>query len=99
MTSTILVTAPRLAPEGAALLTAAGARVLYLPGGQGAAEVEALLAAEPVDAVISRTMDLTVLERTRAHLQREERIRESNRTGSADPERFNALLRERGLPI
>ena len=40
-----------------------------------------------------------ILEKTRAHLAKEAKIRESNRTGSADPERFDAVLREKGLPI
>jgi regulator of RNase E activity RraA len=40
-----------------------------------------------------------VLKKTKAHLEREAAIRESNRTGSADPERFNATLRAKGLPI
>ncbi len=59
MPFTILVTAPRLAPAGRDLLAAAGARVLYLPEGGDAAAVADLLATEPVDAVISRTVDLT----------------------------------------
>lgn len=40
-----------------------------------------------------------VLRRTRLHLEREEKIRETNRTGTADPERFDAVLRAKGLPI
>lgn len=40
-----------------------------------------------------------VLAKTRAHLAKEERIRESNRSGTSDPERFDAVLREKGLPI
>lgn len=40
-----------------------------------------------------------ILARTRAHLEKEARIRESNRTGTADPERFDAILRAKGLPI
>ncbi|MGO4763245.1 RraA family protein [Cupriavidus sp. 2KB_3] len=40
-----------------------------------------------------------VLRRTRLHLEREARIRETNRLGTADPERFDAVLREKGLPI
>jgi len=40
-----------------------------------------------------------VLLKTRAHLAREEKIREQNRTGTSDPERFDAALRARGLPV
>jgi regulator of RNase E activity RraA len=40
-----------------------------------------------------------VLEKTRAHLKKEAVIRETNRTGTADPERFDAVLRAKGLPI
>ncbi|RLK31689.1 RraA family protein [Cupriavidus plantarum] len=40
-----------------------------------------------------------VLRRTRAHLEREAAIRETNRTGTADPERFDAVLRAKGLPV
>ncbi|AOB29433.1 dimethylmenaquinone methyltransferase [Bordetella sp. H567] len=41
----------------------------------------------------------TVLEKTQAHLRKEAQIRESNRSGTADPERFNAILRAKGLPV
>ena len=40
-----------------------------------------------------------VLERTRAHLVRESKIRDDNRKGTADPERFDAVLRAKGLPV
>lgn len=40
-----------------------------------------------------------VLRRTHAHLEREAKIRETNRTGTADPERFDAVLRAKGLPV
>lgn len=40
-----------------------------------------------------------VLRRTHAHLEREAKIRETNRTGTADPERFDATLRAKGLPV
>jgi len=55
---TVLVTAPRLAASGADLLAGAGARVIYLERGDEAAQVERILAREPVDAVISRTVEL-----------------------------------------
>lgn len=62
MPTTVLVTAPRLAPAGVRLLEAAGARILYLADANGAndaGEVARILAAEPVDAVISRTVALS----------------------------------------
>lgn len=61
---TVLVTAPTLAPAGAALLADAGCRVLYLPAGaaDGDAALTRLLATEPVDAVISRTAPLTAAQ-------------------------------------
>jgi RraA family protein len=40
-----------------------------------------------------------VLALARTHLEKEARIREENRLGSSDPERFNALLRSKGLPV
>lgn len=40
-----------------------------------------------------------VLEKTRAHLRKEVVIRETNRAGTADPERFDAVLRSKGLPV
>lgn len=58
MTHTIFVTARKLAPSGADLLEQAGARVLYL-GEDSPREVERIMATEPVDAVISRTVDLS----------------------------------------
>lgn len=59
MTHTILVTAPTLAAEGLELLSARGCRVLFIEQGQGAAAIEALMAREAVDAVISRTLELS----------------------------------------
>jgi len=40
-----------------------------------------------------------VLARARSGLEREARVRETNRTGTADPERFDAVLRAKGLPV
>lgn len=40
-----------------------------------------------------------ILERGRAHLKKEAKIRADNVAGSSDPERFNATLRAKGLPI
>lgn len=59
MTFQILVTAPRLAPAGLAVLQQAGCTVRFLQDANSAAEVEALMASTPFDAVISRTVDLS----------------------------------------
>ena len=59
MSYSIFVTAPDLAPAGAQLLQAAGCRVTYLQDPNDAGEVAAVLAREPVDAVISRTVELS----------------------------------------
>lgn len=59
MTPTIFVTAPRLAPSGVELLDQAQARVIYLQNGNDVQEVERIMASEPIDAVISRTVDLS----------------------------------------
>ncbi|KAF1047507.1 hydroxyacid dehydrogenase [Xylophilus sp.] len=59
MSYTIFVTAPRLAAAGADLLAAAGARVIYLENADSAEEAERVLATEPVDAIISRTVALS----------------------------------------
>jgi D-3-phosphoglycerate dehydrogenase len=53
---TVVVTAKAFAARGAAILSDAGCRILYAPTVQ---ELEKLLASEPVDAVVSRTIDLT----------------------------------------
>lgn len=59
MTPTIFVTAPRLAPSGVEFLDQAQARVIYLQNGNDVQEVERIMASEPIDAVISRTVDLS----------------------------------------
>ncbi len=53
------------------------------------------------DGVIAIPADQlqSVLEKTRQHLRKEAQIREANRTGTADPERFDAILRAKGLPV
>jgi len=40
-----------------------------------------------------------VLNLTVAHLEKEAKIRESNRFGTSDPERFDSILRAKGLPV
>ncbi|MGB3290870.1 MAG: hydroxyacid dehydrogenase [Burkholderiaceae bacterium] len=59
MTYTVLITARALAAEGRALLDRHGCRSLFLEGAADAAEVEAIMAREPVDAVISRSVQLS----------------------------------------
>lgn len=58
MTFTVFVTAPRLAAAGADLLAQAGARVIYLADANSTEEVDRIMVTEPVDAVISRTVEL-----------------------------------------
>lgn len=57
-TYTIFVTAPKLAQAGVDVLQAAGARVIYLPSADDEHAVRHIMATEPVDAVISRTVML-----------------------------------------
>ena len=40
-----------------------------------------------------------LLPKTLAHLDREAKIRETNIKGTSDPERFDAILRAKGLPV
>lgn len=53
------------------------------------------------DGVVSVTQpDLAQISHlARDLLEREKKIRSTNASGTADPERFNAILREKGLPI
>lgn len=41
----------------------------------------------------------SLLPAVQAHLEKEKAIRASNRDGSSDPERFDAILRKKGLPV
>lgn len=59
MPHTVFVTAPTLSSAGLDLLEQAGCRSLFLPAGGTPADVERILASEPVDAVISRTVALS----------------------------------------
>jgi D-3-phosphoglycerate dehydrogenase len=59
MPHTILITAPKLAPAGLRRLQEAGCRVLFIDRPDNASEVERLMASEPIDAVISRTVTLS----------------------------------------
>jgi len=63
-----------------------------MPGDLIVGDADGVIAVPAADAA-------DVLRRTRLHLEREAKIRETNRLGTADPERFDAVLREKGLPI
>lgn len=58
MPITVFVTAPKLARAGVDLLALAQARVIYLNDANNVEEVEHIMASEPIDAVISRTVEL-----------------------------------------
>jgi len=68
------------------------AGLAVMPGDLVVGDADGVIAV-PADQVQS------VLEKTRQHLLKEAQIRETNRTGTADPERFNAVLRAKGLPV
>lgn len=59
MSFRILVTAPRLAAAGQRALAEAQCAVSYIGHAQDAAEVERILSTQPIDAVISRTVELS----------------------------------------
>ncbi|SQI36582.1 D-3-phosphoglycerate dehydrogenase [Leminorella richardii] len=59
MSFTVLMTAPKLAPKGVKKLSEAGCRVIYVDNPKDPDAVYRILSTEPVDAVISRTLDLT----------------------------------------
>ena len=56
---TVLMTAPKLAPMGVKKLEEAGCRIIYIDDPKDPNEIYRILSSEPVDAVISRTLDLT----------------------------------------
>lgn len=68
------------------------AGMVVLPGDLIVGDADGVIAVPAAEAA-------SVLARTRAHLLKEAKIRETNRAGTADPERFDAVLREKGLPI
>ena len=68
------------------------AGLAVLPGDLVVGDADGVIAIPAAEAA-------EVLEKTRAHLVKEAAIRESNRTGSSDPERFDAVLRAKGLPV
>ncbi|WP_311222200.1 MULTISPECIES: RraA family protein [unclassified Acidovorax] len=68
------------------------AGLAVLPGDLVLGDADGVIAIPAADAAL-------VLERARLHLDKEARIRASNLAGTADPERFNATLRAKGLPV
>ncbi|RYF32764.1 MAG: RraA family protein [Comamonadaceae bacterium] len=68
------------------------AGLVVLPGDLVVGDADGVIAVPAAEAA-------DVLARTRLHLAREEKIRVANRTGMADPERFDAVLRAKGLPV
>ncbi|MFZ4287168.1 RraA family protein [Variovorax sp. HJSM1_2] len=68
------------------------AGLVVMPGDLVVGDADGVIAVPAAEAA-------DVLLKTRAHLAKEAKIRETNRTGTADPERFDAVLREKGLPI
>lgn len=68
------------------------AGLAVLPGDLVLGDADGVIAIRAEDAA-------ALLPRTHAHLEREAGIRKTNQEGSADPERFDALLRAKGLPV
>lgn len=59
METTVFVTAPRLSSSGVEKLERAGVNIIYLSNPNDSKEVESILLHEKIDAVISRTVNLT----------------------------------------
>lgn len=59
MSYTVFVTAPSLHPAGLAVLQSAGCNLIFLAKGADEADVDRIMAENPVDAVISRTVTLS----------------------------------------
>ncbi|SOC45298.1 D-3-phosphoglycerate dehydrogenase [Rhizobium subbaraonis] len=59
MSYTIFITAPSLHADGVAILENAGCRLIYLEKGGDEAAVDRIMGENPVDAVISRTVNLS----------------------------------------
>jgi len=68
------------------------AGLAVLPGDLIVGDADGVIAVPAAEAA-------DVLRRSQAHLAKEAAIRETNRSGTADPERFDAVLRAKGLPI
>ncbi len=68
------------------------AGLVVLPGDLIVGDADGVIAIPAAEAV-------DILQRGRAHLEKEARIRAANATGTSDPERFDATLRAKGLPV
>lgn len=68
------------------------AGLAVLPGDLIVGDADGVIAVPAAEAA-------DVLRRSQAHLAKEAAIRETNRSGTADPERFDAVLRAKGLPV
>ena len=68
------------------------AGLAVLPGDLIVGDADGVIAVPAAEAA-------EVLRRSQAHLAREAVIRETNRSGTADLERFDAVLRAKGLPV
>ena len=68
------------------------AGLTVMPGDLILGDADGIVAIPAADAA-------ALLPQVRAHAAREEKIRAGNRSGSSDPERFNALLRAKGCPV
>ncbi|WP_082492973.1 RraA family protein [Acidovorax sp. Leaf160] len=63
-----------------------------LPGDLVLGDADGVIAIPAADAAL-------VLQRARLHLEKEASIRAANLAGTSDPERFDAALRAKGLPV
>lgn len=68
------------------------AGMVVCPGDLVLADSDGALSISPAEAE-------AILARAKQHLLKEESIRNSNATGTNDPERFNSILRKMGCPL
>ena len=68
------------------------AGLAVMPGDLMLGDADGVIAIPAAEAAL-------VLQRAELHLEKETRIRASNLAGTSDPERFNAVLRAKGLPV
>ena len=68
------------------------AGLAVMPGDLMLGDADGVIAIPAAEAV-------RALQRAELHLAKEVRIQTSNLAGTSDPERFNAVLRAKGLPV
>ena len=68
------------------------AGLAVLPGDLIVGDADGVIAIPSVEAA-------DILKRCKSHLEKEAKIRADNATGISDPERFDAVLRAKGLPV